>query len=282
MKNVFKDASMEAEFQNQGYVTFPLLSQDEIEQLRNFYFTYAAPMAQSIGKRNNTYELSFFDSDTARKEFIFKRLNELLSHKWEKYLDEYEPIVLNMFSKEKDKGEVPVHQNWTFVDETKFRSVSLWIPLQNVSRENGTLEVVPGTHDNFHLFRGPNVPWIFENITAQLKEKYMQPLQLQAGEVAVIDDSILHFSSENKTSQPRIAIQAILKPKAAPSLVYFLNAEKNALDVFEASPEYFMNIDVTKPPIHLFKKSTVAYKHAPITEADLQNFIAHHEKSIAG
>lgn len=280
MKNVFRDPQLEEEFLSKGFVTLPLFTTEEIAELRQFYYNYSAPMADSIGKRNNTYELSFFDNDSDRKKFIFEKLTEMLKEKWEQYLDDYEPIVLNMFSKEKGKGEVPVHQNWTFVDETKFRSVSLWIPLQDVSHANGTLEVVPGTHDNFHLFRGPNVPWIFENITTQIKDKYMQPLNLSVGEAAVIDDSVLHYSSENKTDEPRIAIQAILKPKAATAQVYFLNDAKNGLNVFEATPDYFMSIDVTQAPVHLRKIQSIPYTHQPITENDLLKFIERHEESI--
>lgn len=280
MKNVLKDSLLEAEFLAKGFITVSLFSAEEIASLRQFYYSYAVPMAESIGKSDNTYELSFFDNDTERKKFIFEKLTEMLKQKWEQYLDEYEPLVLNMFSKEKGKGEVPVHQNWTFVDETKFRSVSLWIPLQDVSHENGTLEVVPGTHDNFHLFRGPNVPWIFENITTQIKDKYMLPLNLKAGQAAIIDDSVLHYSSENKTDKPRIAIQAILKPKEATAQVYFFSDAKEELEVFEANPHFFMNIDVAQVPRHLKKLKSIPYTHQPITEKDLLQFIARHEESV--
>ncbi len=56
---------------------------------------------------------------------------------------------------------MPIHQNWTFVDEDKFTSVSVWVPLCDVSRFNGTLEVVPKTHNTLTKYRSPSIPWVF-------------------------------------------------------------------------------------------------------------------------
>lgn len=280
MRNVLIDKDREAEFWQNGFVIVPLLTSKEVADLRDFFKSYTSNTPSSIGTRNNTYELSFFDNDIDRKKFLFKSLNDYLRSKFDKYLDGYEPIIINMFDKAKDMGEVPVHQNWTFVDEDVARSVSLWIPLQDVSHENGTLEVVPGTHDNFHKYRGPNIPWIFENITSNIKEKFMTPLELTAGQAAIIDDSILHYSAENKTEQPRMAIQIILKPVDVPAIHYYYDAAKGALEIFEADTEYFFNMDVTKRPGQLKKLSEIPYKHKPIKEDDLISFISQHEENF--
>ena len=280
MRRVLKDDRLEDEFAKNGFVVVDFLTHDEAATARRFYEEYSVKRESSIGKRDNSYELSFFDNDLEKKKFIFNFLNDYFCGKWSKYLNNYEALVTNMFDKAKGLGEVPVHQNWTFVDEDKGRSVSVWIPLQDVNHENGTLEVVPGTHANFHKYRSPTIPWVFENITTQIKEKYMLPLELKVGQAAIIDDSILHYSSENKTDNPRVAIQLILKPADMPAIFYYFDKANEKLEVFQANKDFFFDLDVVNRPSNLKLLDTIPYRHHPITEVELAKFIQQHAQTV--
>ena len=54
---------------------------------------------------------------------------------------EYVPLCVNVFEKLPNSGNdaVPIHQNPSFVDEPEFKSYSIWIPLQDVDKDNGTV-----------------------------------------------------------------------------------------------------------------------------------------------
>ena len=73
---------------------------------------------------DSDYDLSFLlqvqniKHDCARKYHLF---HEVLAET----LVDYEPLIVNLFFKEPGKGEVPIHQNWTFVDESQYTSVSI-------------------------------------------------------------------------------------------------------------------------------------------------------------
>ena len=59
----------------------------------------------------------------------------------DEYLNDYTPIIANYIRKKEGGGEVPLHQNWAFVEEDKFTSVSIWVPLVDSNEENGTLQM---------------------------------------------------------------------------------------------------------------------------------------------
>lgn len=63
---------------------------------------------------------------------------------------------------------MPMHQDWTIVDETKFVALNIWTPLQQTTELNGTLEVIKGSH-RWHEVRAPTLPFYFDGYQSQLK-----------------------------------------------------------------------------------------------------------------
>jgi ectoine hydroxylase-related dioxygenase (phytanoyl-CoA dioxygenase family) len=85
---------------------------------------------------------------------VFDIIVKQFEQEYNNVLADYKPIIANFIRKKTDGGEVPLHQNWAFVEETKYTSVSIWCPLVDSTVENGTLQVVPGSHKRFGLQRG--------------------------------------------------------------------------------------------------------------------------------
>jgi ectoine hydroxylase-related dioxygenase (phytanoyl-CoA dioxygenase family) len=176
-----------------------------------------------------------------------------------------------MFNKQPGTGEVPVHQNWTFVDEDYHTSVSVWIPLCDVSRKNGTLEVIPGTHLNISKYRGPTIPWAFESMENLLKDKYMQALELTKGQISILDDAIIHFSADNHSNAERPTIQLILKPKKSKAIHYHTtDIQSGMLKKYEVDASFFMNFDMNTKEINAPLVETISFTPPLMTEEDLQ------------
>ena len=182
----------------------------------------------------------------------------------------YKPVMINLFNKHHGTGEVPIHQNWTFVDERIYTSISVWCPLQDVNRANGTLEVVPGTHKVICDYRGPSIPWVFDNLNDLMKEKYMLPLQLRFGQIAVIDDSIIHFSGDNNTESERKAIQLILKPEEATTIHCFKSDKSiNEIHIIDVEDDYFFDFNMWEAPKGGTNRRTINHPIIKITEREL-------------
>jgi ectoine hydroxylase-related dioxygenase (phytanoyl-CoA dioxygenase family) len=268
-RKIFTDQALQAEFDRTGYVVINLMDDAKVKDLLALYDKIEG-VKGTVEEGRNSYELSFFEKDAEGKRRKFEAISAFFMPLLNEYLDRYVPIITNVFNKEHATGEVPIHQNWTFVDEREYTSVSVWCPLQQVSRENGTLEVVPGSHKVIADYRGPSIPWVFDAINDVMRHKYMMPLELQVGQVAVIDDSVIHYSGVNHTHQDRKAIQLIMKPEEVPTIHCYKAPDSNdEIDILEVEDDFFFDFDMWQKP----KSGKVVKKvHFPIhkiSEAEL-------------
>ncbi|HYD89928.1 MAG TPA: phytanoyl-CoA dioxygenase family protein [Flavobacterium sp.] len=284
MRQVLNDPRLEQQFDKDGYVIVDLLSQQELQEIRNTFRDFVEEGKRGLKNVESSYKLSFFNSDGEYRSRVLQTIADFFQAKVDKYLKGYKPLIINLFDKEPGGGEVPIHQNWTFVDERKYTSVSVWIPLQDVSRENGTLEVVKGSHRVLTDFRSPTIPWVFEDLFTELKEKYLQPLNLTAGQVGIIDDSIIHWSSENKTNANRAAIQLIMVPEEAVPLHYYMDpaGNKDKLEVFEVDAGFFTTFNMLEKPKNVKSIGYIDFKPFKYTEEEMVEIIAKNNPAIRG
>ena len=275
MRNIFFDKNLQQEFNRNGYVIVTLLNSEQILGLIDLYDSIEGAKG-TANTNKNTYELSFFDKNIDAKRYKFNVIYDYMRAHIDKVLDNYSPIMINLFNKEYGTGEVPIHQNWTFVDEKEYTSVSLWCPLQPVDKKNGTLEVVAGTHKVIADYRGPSIPWVFDELNAIMKEKYMSPLVLKPGQVAILDDSIIHYSGDNYTHENRKAVQFILKPQEVSTIHCFKeDREGDSVQVMEVEDGYFFDFDMWSKPRIGKNLRTVHFPSRKISEEELVRLSNH-------
>lgn len=246
MRQVLNDQIQEKQFHQDGFITLNLLDTNQLNQLQQTINELNQSHIEESTEENSTYKLSYFNGDLAFKQKVFKTLTDFFQPSIDKHLKNYKPLIINIFDKEPGKGEVTIHQNWTFVDEEKYTSVSVWIPLVDVSRNNGTLETVKGSHKVLCQYRSPSLPWVFDEINDLLKEKYLEPFVLNKGQAAIIDDGILHWSSDNLSDHVRTAVQLIMIPDDAQA-IHYVKKDDN-VDVYEVDPLFFMQYDMKHIP----------------------------------
>jgi hypothetical protein len=229
-----------------GYTILNFLDDEKFKSLVQLYEIIKGNET-TAGTNKNTYELSFFEKNVQSKKDKFNAMYNFLKPVIDEVLNDYIPIMVNLFNKEKGLGEVPIHQNWTFVDEDIYTSVSLWIPLQDVNRENGTLEIVPGSQKVVCKYRGPSIPWVFDELNDLLKKKYMVPIEIKRGQAVILDDSVIHYSGLNNIDIPRRAIQVILKPRES-QLIHCYQNDKNLIEILDVEDDYFFDFNMWEKP----------------------------------
>lgn len=274
MRPVFKDPRTEEEFQKEGYVVVDFLSADEIEHLKNKFFELLPESGGNITASESgfdidiSYDFTFIDKNIDFKRKVFNEITAKLGTHMNDRLNNYRPIIANYIRKTEGAGEVPLHENWAFADEKKCSTVSIWCPLVDATVENGTLQVVPGSHKRFGEARGPMVPWELEEIREVIIDKYLKPMVIPAGKAVILDDSIVHYSAPNRTPGLRLAIQLICIPDELPSLHYHMDpsADDNKIKVLEVDREFYMNFNPWQFPTGLQAVDTIDHHLKIINE----------------
>jgi ectoine hydroxylase-related dioxygenase (phytanoyl-CoA dioxygenase family) len=268
---VFRDSALENEFQEKGYAIIPFLNAEEIAFLKaQFFETINESGGPKIGpdvdfqtQSEISYDFTFIDNNIAYKQKVFDIITSKFNDKANTYLLNYKPIIANYIRKKEGGGEVPMHQNWAFVDEEKYTSVSIWVPLVDSNEENGTLQMVEGSHKRFGKYRGPMVPWELRDLKAQIVSRHLTPMNVKAGQAVVLDDSIVHYSNINTTPGLRLAIQLIMIPEAANSIHYHLDkeADPHTITQYETNVDFYTHFHPWLKP-----KGLKALKHIPFTD----------------
>ncbi len=258
MRNTFIDQELEERFQKDGYVEVPFLTSEEVEMLKAYYFDTLNESGGRLGPEDEkhqssqeiTYDFTFIDKNSDYKQQVFDMITNAFANRVDDYLDKYKPMIANFIRKKEDGGEVPLHQNWAFADEHKCATVSIWCPLVDSNKENGTLEVVPGSHKRYGEVRGPMIKSELAGIHSEIIDKYMQPVATKAGNAVILDDSIVHYSSPNQTDGLRLAIQLILIPKEEKSIHFHmdLSKDRSLVEVLEVDKDFYMKFNPWKKP----------------------------------
>ncbi|MBL4669195.1 MAG: phytanoyl-CoA dioxygenase family protein [Flavobacteriales bacterium] len=268
-RKVLKDHKLETIFQKEGYVSIPFLNSKEVDILKQAFFDTLQESGGHLGpedenhstKQTITYDFTFIDKNIAYKEKVFDIISDAFAQHINKYLDGYKPIIANYIRKKTDGGEVPLHQNWAFIDEKKCTSISIWCPLVDSTIENGTLAVVPKSHKRFGKVRGPMIRSELEDIKQYIIDEKLTPLETKAGNAVILDDSIIHHSAINKTDGLRLTIQLILIPKEKTSIHYHmdLSKDKDKVNVLDVDKNFYMQFNPWKKATNIVVKESFSY-----------------------
>lgn len=117
-------------------------------------------------------------------------------------------------------AETPWHQDAAYWDPSFiYNSISIWVPLQEATRENGCMEFVPGSHrldvlSHRHLNNDPRIHAL--ELTSEDVNHVSKHVScpLPPGGATVHGAYMLHHTGPNKSSIPRRAL--ILKAEIPP------------------------------------------------------------------
>lgn len=281
MRNVFNDPVLEEEFQREGYVRLPFLSPSEVEELKQLFFDGLNESGGQIRPEDTgldanfeiNYDFTFIDKNPEYKRKVFNQISSRFKPYMDRILANYKPIIANFIRKKLETGEVPLHQNWSFADERKCCTVSIWCPLVDSTVENGTLQVVPGSHKRFGEVRGPMIPWELEGIKSDIIDKYLVPLETKAGDCVILDDSIVHYSAINHTNELRLTIQLICIPAEFPSQHQHMDPtiDPHKVEVLEVEQDFYMEFNPWKKPEKRKIAKTFQFKPFHLTEKEFKD-----------
>lgn len=246
MKNLMiNDSDYKQALDEIGFCILPLFSPAQIEQIKAVYQTYFTgnKVAGLIASHSKTGpELSLHVSAS---------LKDIVMPSLEKQFSDFIFFLGGFMVKQANtSSEFPLHQDWNIVDETKFTSYQIWIPLELSSPDNGGIFVLPGSHRFFENNRSGSygMPRID---TDETMRKLSVDMIIPPGSALVYHNSLFHASYPNHTNADRISAIINIYQKDAVLEYAHKNVTQNRTEKY--------SIDTTSFLTHLntFEKGNV-------------------------
>jgi hypothetical protein len=112
----------------------------------------------------------------------------------------------------RDGAETPWHQDAAYWNpNTRYRTISIWVPLQEATLENGCMQFVPGSHrldvlPHRSIGGDPRVHGLELERSAKDSVRRPVPCPIPAGGCTIHDGYTLHYAGPNRSDIPRRAL----------------------------------------------------------------------------
>ena len=243
MRQIFKDMNIQKAVDEDGFTTMPFLDKNEVDYLVSLYHRLGIPGLEDLG-----FHATMSSPDSAYRREVDLQIKQIVKPKVDKLLIDFKPIFANYIIKEPHReNECPVHQDWSYIDETQLTSINIWCPLVDTNKYNGAMQGLRGSHKLKTPIRfTPHIQPDWTRFNNIIKVK-MEPLYLNAGEALIYNSRVIHYTPTNITDKARLAFGFVNIPVEAQSLHYFLN-EEGKLEMFRAEGDFYYNLKIGVQP----------------------------------
>lgn len=278
--HLLKDQTLEAQLEQDGVVRIPFLTQEELAEVQAFYTGLHGggnPPALYDG-----IHMTIWSPDLDYKLKIKENLERILAAACERNFKNYR--ALNQQFIVKLKGEettFPVHQDWSIVDESKYISFNIWVPLQDVDANNGAMWILKRSHNINRPVRGAG--YLFPNYNPILEElkKRSTVFSMKAGEALIFFLNTIHGSPANQSENERVVIQSAILPGEAPFQIYHQPEPGIALEVHHPKDDFTYHYErlredsMVKAPTDKGFEVLESYVNTPVTLEEVLEAINH-------
>lgn len=228
---------MQKKFEKQGFLVADFLNADEIDYLNSF-FDELHPNPQG------GFVAGSYSGDLNYKKKASDEIVRVFSKHYERLFLDYQPFGgAFLYKLPLQQSELAAHQDWTIVDETKFVALNCWVPLCDITLDNGPLMILPGSHfDNLNVLRSPTLPFFFSG-DEQIVMQELEPMVVKAGTAVILNQSVIHYSPANKSDKIRKAITAGVKSAGAQMYFHFKVPGKDELEVFQQDDDFLISFE---------------------------------------
>jgi hypothetical protein len=203
-RNIFREEKLNTILNKRGYLKFELPNPDVIDQIKDVvaHFNY--------GSINGQKSVESYFAEYEIRADILKSLKPYFEEEQAKIFEDMTIYMINVFRKEPMGKATDFHWHSSVVDEQASQTLTLWMPLHDVSRNGSTLGFVPGSHKITGDLRVTR-HFEFKDLADRTIKDYMVYEDIKKGECFIFYDSILHWGAPNHTNKTRTAIKFGLK-----------------------------------------------------------------------
>lgn len=278
--SLLKDSALEAQMQQEGVVRIPFLTPEELNDVKTFYKDLHG--GQNPPALYDGIHMTIWSPDLNYKLTIKENLERILSAACERNFKNYRAVNQQFIVKLKgEETTFPAHQDWSIVDESKYTSFNIWVPLQDVDETNGAMWILKKSHNINRPVRGAG--YLFPNYNPILEELKMRStvFSMKAGEALLFFLNTIHGSPANQSDMERIVIQSAILPQEASFQIYHQPEPGLALEVHHPDDDFTYRYErlredsMVKAPTDKGYEVLESYVNNPVTIEEVLEAISH-------
>lgn len=233
---ILTDATADAALRGQGYVILDLLPPQAVSALLAVFAAHEA-------LHRFDFIASVLLPDHGLRASVHDGVAPLLRRHVMPLLPGHR-LVLGSFAAKRaaaPMGQMPLHQDCSFTEETRGTGITLWCPLVDVGPENGMLGVVPGSHLLANAQRDAK-PLLPLETHAEIEARYLRGLPMRAGQVLVMDNRLVHGSKPNLGNAARPVAAGVAVPADAPLLCCYAdeNSTPPVTEIYAVPDDFYL------------------------------------------
>jgi hypothetical protein len=269
---IFRDTEVQSQFDRDGFVKIALLSNVDVIALSAIYAGY-------FPEPFTVFHSSSYLKDFDVKIDISNAIRKIIEPRLEQHFTNFRLLGSAYLTKGCGRNsEMPMHQDWTIVDEEKYVAVNVWTPLCDTDVQNGTLELVQGSHLWTKALRAPSIPFYFDGYQELIKSK-LTIVPTYSTEAVIINQATIHYSKPNLSDKPRIAITTGLVTHDAPLIFNYWNKDRpNHVEKFSQEDDFLLKFedfhrDIFERPSLGKSLGYVQYRRPPLSDEEVYRFL---------
>ena len=239
MASILRNEEQLSQLSHEGYTTFRLIPEHICSSLLEFYRQHSYE-DESVARGFSTGLDQIDKSNSiACSQEIVRQIDPYIKEQ----IKSYQVIISTFIVKKSGMHNIsPLHQDWTFVDERKYCSYTLWCPLHDVGLENGALGLLPKSHRILgHVARPSPCPPYVPVFSKSMMEifPYLRFFSLSAGEAILFDHRCWHGAMPNLDPRPRVAIGISIAHKDAALEHHYLLPNSSRATILKVDKGFF-------------------------------------------
>jgi hypothetical protein len=265
---LFLNPELDEAYRLNGFVKISFADTNTIRALKSLFDQYCPDPSHSNGQ----VFYSMFANSLERNLKLSDEIKQLLQPSYKITFVNYQSLAELFLTKQPDNEPLMLHQDWSYVHEDVTPAATVWLPLQNTTKQNGALFFIPGSHLFFKNYRSGSLPASRIPMDKDLK-KYTVTVEVNEGEAIIFHQALFHGSHPNTGKENRIVAASIIIPENEELLYFHQPQNTDLLHTHSLTEsEFFENLQQLSKG-ETFKNiktlSTTSYHHQTLSGAQL-------------
>lgn len=258
--SILRDATLTEEIATEGFAVRPFLSAGAVEELRTVY-----AREHAVAHAEGAMFYTLYSQNLDYRARIDAAVGAVMRPYLEGFFHSYKTVLHGFIVKVPGpKSGFLIHQDTTGLDEFRFSSLSVWIPLWDIGPEDGALCLVRRSHRMGYPYRGISFAFPFDKIHSTVK-RYLEPVYLRAGEAILFDQRTFHASLPNRTDRNRVVAVCGLFPEEAEFRICYQEHPEAPIEIYRQADDFIL-----KYPRFMHDCRTRPISGEKIAEVDFQ------------